>query len=342
MGPLGRIAVVSMVLLVAGLAIGQSPNGPPDYQLLKGAEGIPPQNCWTCHKPGEYDPPMEPYIVVAPELTELPEAGVLDFNTVISSVWIGQENGAQEMFGFRATMDISDAPSFSFISDREPYGPETETGVITYEQGTFDIVGQSLPVDPAGPTKMQKGFVVVQVPDGATSATIRIIPDDQNVQTGPDLRVDYYPGFTEPSGDPFNDEPVDDAGKGGVEVIELTGSDFAATGYGNWTIEAGYIPVNTGTNDVTPFVQDVGFSVEVEASFDASDATQITQVDDSTILGGESLIMPWTLQVGDPQPGEVLRITLNFTIHYEHQAQEEPDNWRDLTEFFEILSLIHI
>lgn len=341
MGALGRVLAICFVLVAAGWAIAQSPNGPPDYQLLKGdaEQGIPPQNCWECHKPGAYVPPMDPYITLLAELTEIPAGatGLLDFNTIISNVWIGQENGAQDYYGFRATLDISDAPSFSFVSDREPPAPQSVDGVIAFDAGTTNvpIVNQEVPVDPTSLQAVQWGHSLIEMPAGVTSATIRVVPGDTSAQTGPDIRVNIYPGVSEPSGDPYNEDPIDDAGRGGAEEITFGNADFGATGYGNWTIDVGYVPV-TSDGQLTPPAQDVPYTVEVEASFDASDATQITQVDDSQIFGGESLLMPWTVQIDDPQPGEVLRFTLNFTVHYEHQSEPEPNNYRDLTEFFEV------
>ena len=305
--------VMASLLAVAGVGLAQSPDGPPLYEPVEETQ------CWKCHGPGLWDPDMDPLVSIRPALQNVTTGDAFSLDVEVINAWLVAERDL-ELMDFRVTLDISAAPSLGFVSDMAPLLDQQTSGTIDFDAADL--------ADPNTLTTPQSGFVVIQVPEGATDVRVRLIPDDPNAVTGPDLVLNIHPGVTEPADQASR--TVDAGGPGATETFQAdTPADFGELGFGNWTIEAQTTFIDADKVQVFP-PGGVGFTVVMDAWFNASTEVRQVRTASDTILPEQRVLMDWPLRVqADPQAGERLRYTVNVTSYYEHEGSE-PD-WQDHT-----------
>lgn len=310
------LALFAVVVATAATVTGQ------------GQEHVPVQEsqCWSCHSPGNWNPPMDQVALVVPEATDL-VAGPTNLGLRIHNGWIVQDRDFQ-LSEFTVSLNIAEAPSMRFRSDQRPVAVGPIEGTVAY-----DPVSQANPDDVFGlPDYLERdhrGHIQIDVPDGATRLTLEVTPED-TVGPGPDLAVHIHAG----------DEPgirpaftVDAAGPGETETIEVSGADFGALGYGTWTIEVSTHPNDANNGRVG--TGDIEFVVAGQASFELDEATLAVAGSDAEVMSGESVLLDWPVElVGTPLPGERVVGILNVTGHYRHDGIE-PD-WAWFTIPFEV------
>ncbi len=307
------------LLLATGIGLAQSPDGPPLYT------DVTESDCWTCHRPGQYDPDMDPYVDFAPQRTEFEAGDRFTLQGQVFNAWITRE-GDFELSDFRVTLDLRNASSLSFVSDLEPILGHTVEASIPIDPAQIDIPESPLqPGQPSYLTRTHRGHTTLQVPEGATDVRIQLIPADQNTATGPDFTMEIFAGASAPDGDPSR--TVDSAGQGEPETFQInTAAEFGELGFGNWTIQAAMTPIDAGKNQVTPVAGPVPFTVVMDAWFNASSERQQVAMSNAKIIDGQRTLVSWDLAVGTPQLGESMRFTVNMTAFYLHDSSK-PDYW---------------
>lgn len=326
MGSQRAVLVVLLLLLAAVVAVAQSPFGPPEYEVWNDANA----ECWKCHKPGAYDPDMDPFLVILPSDTTFSAGDAFELETSLKSVW-QSDQGDYTLSDFRITMDITNATSLAFVSDEEPID-ETVPGTVPIDP-TAIFADPSTPVaDPTYLTREHGGHVVLQVPAGATDITFTLMPTDTSAVTGPDLSLKLHPNTAEPGDAPAF--VIDGAGRGLPERFRAdTPAELGALGGGNLSVEATLIPLNTNEPGPPP-VGPVGFTVQMQAWFNASANVKQVLTSSDVIAPNQQTLIAWRLTaLTDPAPGESIRFAVNLTTFYEHDGGDESQNWSDLTYF---------
>lgn len=324
MGSLRAVVVLSLLLGAGGLAVAQTPFGPPEYEVWND----PNAECWFCHRPGAYDPDMDPFVAVLPNANSFAAGDAFTLETSIASVW-PSDQGDYLLQDFRVTMDISNAPSLTFVSDQEPVD-ETFSNLAIPIDPTAVFADPNVPAqDPSYLTREHSGFHVLQVPAGATDVVITLIPSETGA-TAPDMRLKIHPGTTDPTGEAV--AIVDANGRGGAERFQAnTPAELGAYGTGNWTIEASTTPLDADEPG-PPLVGPAGFSVRMQAWFNASANVQQVLTSDDAIAPQQQTLLTWNLAARDaPSEGESLLFTVNLTAYYLHDGGNNDQNWGDMT-----------
>ncbi|HLF16739.1 MAG TPA: ferric reductase-like transmembrane domain-containing protein [Candidatus Thermoplasmatota archaeon] len=305
------LLVVAILVAVAALAVAQR----------GGESGFVPEKattCWPCHE--SWNPPLRSmYDIIPPPSAGASSGAGFDYTVRIRNPWLA------DLTYLEPTLDLSEAPSLAFAGGREP---------------TDASVDGTLTVNPSTPTEPQRGFVVVEVPEGASSLRLTLTPGSSDAALGPDLRMRIFPGATAPTGSP--DTVVNEAGRGAAEVFEVPGpAGFRSRGYGNWTVEAEYLAVDpaTGTAQPTPG-SSIPFTVRAEARFDVSgESAQVLARRTQVAPDGSSLFSWHLLAVGEPEFGEYARLRVNTTSYFKHLPSSDADDYGNFTKSLDVAVL---
>ncbi|MEK6975518.1 MAG: ferric reductase-like transmembrane domain-containing protein [Candidatus Thermoplasmatota archaeon] len=315
-----RVGILALVLAVAVPAVTV-------FAQKGGEEGPIPERdttCWPCHV--AWAPPLKTFYNVLPPV----EAGAavgepFDFVVQLQNVWTPAGDGPYILY-YEPALDLTHAPSLGFFSDTPPLN-ETKEGTLPAP-------------DPANPTMPVSGFVTTVIPDGATTLTLVLTPDDPNTLTGPKLVLNVYPGVTQPTGAPTY--TVESTGRGASVTLELlSAEDFRGAGYGNWTIEAQWTPVqNPDPNDLStlvgiPAAQAQGFTVDIHAAVEDTGERIQVQPTRARVPKGGSALFDYQLRANGPAAaGEYARLVVNATVYYKHNAGSSPDDYANITKAY--------
>lgn len=307
----GRLPVV-LLLLAAVAAAGQSA----DLEYLP----EPRAECYDCHA-GDAVPLRSLYVVAARPV----DTAQTPFTVTVQvgNAWLHE----QRYLGPR--LDLTNAPSLRFTDDREPV-EATATGAIdTTPRAPEPPSGSQILPDTDPTFGPYGGHVVLEVPAGATTVVLRM--EETGSLTDPDVTWNLYSGRSVPDGLP--DRTV--RSRGEAAELRLDGpDDFAGLAYGNWTVEA-QVVLGNGTE---PAVGEVPFHVSLRADFDNA-ANRVSRLGRQLGLGpGQSTLFSWTLErVGQPGPGESVRLDVDGSAYYEHQTAQGPeDDWAHVTKGLDI------
>lgn len=303
-----RVGILLLALLVALPAA--------TVLAQRGGEGGPiPERqttCWDCHV--AWPTPLKTFYNIVPP----PQAGAglgepFEFVVQLQGAWVPPGDGPYIHY-FEPALDLTAAPSLDFVSNVEPK-LETLQGAIS--------------VNPATLAQPQSSFQVTEIPVGSTRLDIRLVPNDTNAATGPDLTLNIYPGVTQPTGSPA--ASINLGTRGAVETFSLaTVQDFSGFGYGNYTVEA----VATPAQSLGPSLNTIGYSIEVDASAESTGERIQIQPTRQTLAKGASILFRYQLQANAvPAPGEVARLLVNATVYYEH-TDGSTDNYANITKSF--------
>lgn len=305
-----RLLAVAALVATAALASAQ-----------EGKVYLDPEDseCWTCHAPGLWDPPMNPNFEVVPLASNVSIGQEFEYSAQLVNTW------RAEQLDMLVTLDISEAPSIQFVGGRDPVLDQQQSGAI-------DVQPQPPGIGAPSTSQTYREPVQVSVPVGATDLRIRLSPADSDPQTGPDMTMRVFDGFetSKSPGDRSVSFTVDDAGKGEDEVLSIQGAaNVAGHGFGNWTVQAQVTTVDAGDPTdpaLDPQATEVPFTVTVDAWFNATEQRQQVVNKAGPVQSGGREIFTWQLEaVGAPQPGEAVRIIANVTTHYEHDSANDPD-----------------
>jgi hypothetical protein len=291
------------LLLVGAFAAAQEP----------GAPFVPKEdsNCWNCHGPGLWNPPMNPNFQVIPTLANPTLGEAFDYRVELTNDWRAEQ---LDMF---ITLDISRAPSLQFVGGREPTRNSTD-GVIDVDPAT----------GPLFVTSTKTGDAIVDVPSGATAIRIELIPDNTNAQTGPDLTMNVFDSRSGTAGAPS--AVINNGGTGASEIYSLkTAGDVASHGFGDWTIQAETTLAGAGTPPgVDPQAADVKFIVVVDAWFNTTGQTQQILSKPGPVVPASKDIFTFKLIMNKaPAAGETLAVYANATTFYEHEPGVDENDW---------------
>lgn len=314
-----RVAILALVLVVALPAATV-------FAQKGGEEGPIPERdttCWPCHV--AWAPPLKTFYNILPPIEAGAEVGQpFDFVVQLQNVWTPPKDGPYIVY-YEPALDLTNAPSLVFFSETPPL-VESKPGSVP-------------PPSPADPTGTTSGFVTTVIPDGATRLSIVLTPADGASATGPDLVLNVYAGATAPTGTPTF--TVDDAGRGGSETLSLTSAEeFRNAGYGNWTIEAQWTPVSPDPADPTgllglPGLQAQAFTVGIDAAVEDTGERIQFQPTRANVAKGGSALFDYQLRANTaPAPGEYVRLVVNATMYYKHDAGSSPDDYANVTKAY--------
>lgn len=294
-----RVAAIQVVMLIA-VAVGAvfvgaqtDPTTVPKEQQFT--------ECWPCHN--TWSPPLrDMYHVIPPATFDIAPGQTADYPIQVANGWIS------DLIKFQPNLDLRDAPSLSFVSDGEPILDERHEGTTGFTPTT----------------STQAGLVNVSIPAGITDLHLRLIPSNQDGVLGPDFTLNIYPdqgGQDEAVGNPALS--VDENDRGAPESVHLADtSAIRDLGFSDWLIEAVY-PVDT-TPPTVPQPGGEPFTVVVDKYFNASADRQSFLERTETVGPDQSTLFQWTIQSQEPpQEGEVMRVTVNLTGHYDHSGPEQ-------------------
>jgi hypothetical protein len=301
MGVPPRAAVAALVVLtgLAALVAAQGPERLPERETT----------CWPCHVAWP-TPLRSMYDIIPPEEAGGEVGKSFDYTIEVRNPWL------HDIIFIEPALDLAGAPGLSFDDGRIPVDIE-KTGVIK--------------VDPTRGNQPQRGFVVIDVPLGATDMTLELIPLEPLYQY--DLRMVLYPGRQTPEGEPAT-PPIDNASAGQPETwTTAPGAGFPEFGFGNWTIVAEMVPVKTAGLVVNPPVGDIDFQVKAHVEFNANDAT-VQYLSRRVDVGPDQrTLVTWKLRaMSAPQGNLTAQITVNATVYFKHLASSGADDYANVTK----------
>lgn len=292
--------------------------------LYAGAQGDPTAipkeqrftECWPCHN--TWDPPLrEMYHILPPDQVTVGAGEIVDYAVRVQNGWIA------DLVRFEPQLDLRDAPSLAFANDGEPSLGETYPGMT--------------PFTPT--TTTQRGVVSLSIEAGVTDLRIRLLPNNQDPTTGPDFAMRIFPGQggqDQPRGRPALE--VDEAGRGATETLHLPTSQAIqelgeAFAFSEWLIEAVY-PVS-GTPPSVPSPGGTGFTVVADKYFNASADRQSFLSREEVVGPDATTVFQWPLRLlAAPGEGEIVRVTVNLTGHYDHPGPEQ--DYENFTKTVEV------
>ncbi len=304
------LSVVALLVLAATVSAQDRSEYKPNDQT----------RCWDCHAPGKWQPPMTPAFDVLPLLANPVVGEEFDYRAELVNTW---RSDVQGMF---VTLDISQAPSLRFVGTQDP--------VQQVEPGTIVI-------EPAPPqvflTEPQRAAVQVDVPTGATAVRVVMTPDNNDANRGPDLTMRLFDARSLPGDDPS--KVIDAAGKGASEILHVDGASAVAShGFGNWTIEAEVTPIELTPTDPTglqldPQYGDVGFTVTMDAWFNATQEVQQVKTSQGPVLRATKAVFTWRLVALDtPTEEQRINVIANATLYYDHvPPTPDEEDWDNMT-----------
>ena len=289
-----------MVLLVLAVAL-------PVAIYAKGGEAGPVDekatSCWPCHV--GWSPPLKTFFDIIPPA----EAGAapnqeFDYVVRLQGVWAPPGDGPYLRL-VAPTLNLGAAPSLQFAGGPQPIAGVELPGSLNLES----------PTPPVG-----NAFVVQEIPVGMTVVSVKLQPGDTS-PAGPQLRMNIYPGATEPGGTPKFSERAPAPGQPVEHLFE--GNELLDLGYGNWTVEA-------VADDLPSFgVPTAGsqpFKVVVTARAETGGATALTLPLNTNVGKGASYLFTYGLMATkDPGPDEVIGLVVNTTEYYQHKDKGTDD-----------------
>lgn len=259
--------------------------------------------CYPCHV--SWSPvPLRDFVSLVPATGVSGTVGQqMEYTMRVNNIWLS------DLTRFEPSLDVTNAPSLGFVTDRDPDLGGLVTGVLA---------------PAATPTNGASGFVHVDIEAGVTDLQIRVEPANSDALLGPDLIVRIYPQTEEPQGTAA--VVIDEETGGGTgESFHVTGSQaISELGFGTWTIEAqAKGPLAGGT---LGGVLGDEFSVIIDRWYNASEENVKFLSREETVKPGASTSFTWTLLVvGTPEAGEEVRLALNVTNFYEHDDSSTED-----------------
>lgn len=288
-----RVATLVLVAALAGALLAQGQSG-----VQEELDG----DCFSCH---QHEMPLRTmYVIQPPPELEVAPGEQFEYQVKVNHVWTTK----LDLRAFTAVLDLSDAPGLSFVSEDIP-------PVLGTQEGTIELV-------PAALDQPQRTNMRVEVAPGATDLVLIVQPRDTTV-AGPDLSLLVKPS----AGDNIR---VNKAGAGEAEVFALHGaSEVAAAGFGNWTIEVSYRPIDpNAVPPVSPGTRTaVSFTLDHGIWFNTTGATQQFVFKEGPITGGQAMLLSWNLQASSEAvtSEQTVRARVNLTAHYDHTDAGNPD-----------------
>ncbi len=289
-----RVAALLLTVAVAGAVVAQGQGGGVQEEL----DG----DCFSCH---QHEMPLRTmYVIQPPPTLEVEPGQSFEYQVKVNHVWTTKLN----LRAFTASLDLSEAPGLRFVGEEIPPVVGTQQGTIPLDLATLD--------------RPQAAQLQVEVPAGATDVLLVVVPSD-TTPAGPDLSLTVKPS----AGDNIR---VNNAGPGQPEVFALQGaSQVAAAGFGNWSVEVSYRPIDP--NAVPPVStgtrQGVDFTLNHGVWFNTTGATKQFVFKEGPITGGQAMLLTWQLQASEEAvtSEQVVRARVNVTAHYDHTDAGNPD-----------------
>ncbi len=269
--------------------------------------------CWECHT-ADSRPLVEMVGAILPTETALSIGDSVQILAQLKNLWTA------DLIYIEPNLDLSAAPSLAFGG-----GPEPIDAIILGE----------IPLDASRPQEPQRGFIVLNIPDGMTRLVLELVPPDPDTTRGIDLAMVLYPGKSEPEGTGFT---VDAAGRGGTERFELaTAVDFLGYGYGNWTVEARLRLIDPDEPGPPPTTLRVPFQVHVDASSQGG-VERTMKLPRTALVGpGQSALFVYELQANRlPAAGEHVTLHANVTSYHKHASGESGTDLQNMTRAFRL------
>lgn len=299
-----RAAPVAVLVVVAFamVALGQGPEALDERSTT----------CWPCHV--AWPTPLKSFYNVVPPDAQAAPGDVFDYTVQVQNPWL------HDILFLSPSLDLSAAPSLKFFDGRQP--------IETLLDGTITI-------DPARAQEPQTGYVVFEVPTGATDLSLQLLEVDPFLDQ--DLEMWIYPGTAEPNGTPA--VVVDAAGPGGAEswvADPAAGQGLAQLGAGNWTVQAvAYLAPEGGVPN--PLVRNVPFRVQATVEFNANEETTQFLSQAVHIGPGQSDLVTWRLEaLGTPGPEEKATLRVDAMVHWNHLPSSAADDYANITKTLEL------
>lgn len=299
----------------AVLAVAAAAQQPPDANehSVNGAD------CYGCHK--VWSPvPMRTMFTLAPADSEPAAVGdALEFGVEVQQAWLARPPWPK-LTQFEASVDLSAAPSLGFVSQVPPVLGVQRTGAID---------------PPERPIDTASGFVLVEVPPGTSELVITLQGDSTDPLLGPDLAMVLHPGRLRPGSEPYRNLTVNDAGRGQLERLVISGNaNVSELGPGPWALQAILQPTESPAGrDVQAEVRSVGFTVTLDAYRNTTGEARQTVVVERTVEAGGATILPFQLRVlAPPAAGERVQVDVTSTAYYPHTTGGGRDDTGNITK----------
>lgn len=303
------------VLLLLAAAVAAAAQGPGSTD----APYLPEERteCWECHRDWPHTPePLRSFYHLFPQ--EVAVGGRFELKVQVQNAWY------HELRYLEPVLDLSDAPSLKFFDGRDPVADSVGGRIDVTPRPPESNPPNILPdVDPTvGP---YGGFVVVEVPQGATRLTLWL--NETTDAADPPVTWNLFAGRSTPG-----DTPDIVVRPGEEPVVRLEGPGaFAGLGFGNWTVEA---QVDLASADGDPAVGEVTFRVDSRVAFDAGASRTSLLGRQLRLDPFQSTLFVWDLEATrDPAPGERVGLTVNGTAFYAHPpTANTDDDWGNVTK----------
>jgi hypothetical protein len=315
-------------LLVLALVVGAAMAGVASSQLNTEKQSEETYNgagCYGCHRVWSPIPLRTMYQIIPPETVELAPGQDTEYVVEIKHMW-----GSTKMPGYphlprmEAFIDVSQAPSIAFSGDQPPLLGQTWNGAVPA----------------ADPGQLGERFddTTVTVGAGASDLVITLTPASTDPFTGPDLRMQVYPGKKSAKGTTY--ESVDDAGPGSAERFVVHGGTNItglSTGIPEWTIRTFLKPAAGEDSRAVALQQtEIPFIITLDTYYNLTGEPRKYTISERVIEQGQSNLLAWRLVgAGTPGPDEKIRITANVTAFYPHDLCCN-DDWGNFTKYYDV------
>jgi hypothetical protein len=292
-----RLLVILLLASASAAALAQ-PAPTPSYRAERET------NCWDCHAgaPLGSSPPVATFLAISPPEDAGGRPGEpFAYKVSVQNAWTA------DLTYIEPRLDLTAAPSLSFASDIPDFGW---------------LLAGNITTDLARPTEAYAQATPVEVAPGLTRLSITLAPEDVDPLTGPDLALKVENGGFSMT--------IDQQGRGGTEVLDLTRRDeFATFGYGNWTVSAVTTPVRADPATLPGSTlprSSVPFRLAVNGGATDTLDRVLGLPSRDLLSAGEGLVAVFHLVPTKlPGPGETVTLQVRAHAHYEHEKKTQDD-----------------